>query len=123
MEPDTYFKICSKCGTRWDSRESFMEDPAISLVGYQVNFIELQLGLILFNHQCKTTIAIEAEAFMDLYKGEVYTERLTGNEECPGYCLHKSELRRCPLKCECASVREVVHILGNWPKKGGASSQ
>lgn len=117
MNHDSSFKICSKCGTRWNSRESFMEDPDISLVGYQANFRELQLGLILFNHGCKTTMAIEAEAFMDLYKGEVFTERMTGGEECPGYCLHKSDLQRCPAKCECVSIREVIDILRNWPKQ------
>ncbi|MBN1534172.1 MAG: hypothetical protein JXA20_15985 [Spirochaetes bacterium] len=116
------FKRCSKCQQAWQTREEFLEDPAVVLVGYQTNFGELQLGFLLFNHDCRTTIALEAGIFTDLYDGPVYTERRTGCEECPGYCLYQSELRSCPAACECAYVREVLQIVMKWQKRDGSSA-
>ena len=43
--------------------------------------------------------------------------------ECPEFCLHKSELRPCPAKCECAYVREIIQVIKDWPKKKRDESQ
>ncbi len=105
------FKSCSCCGKIWPEREAFLNDTTKRLVGYQVDFASLDLGYILFNCECNSTLAIEAGEFRDLYSGEVFVEKKTGSEECPGYCLHKQELRPCPARCECAYVREILQIL------------
>ena len=88
-----------------------MEDPDIEIVGYQANFKELMAGLLYFNHACKSTLAVSADAFADLYHGPVFEKRQTGSEDCPGFCLHKDELRPCPAECECAFVREVIQCI------------
>ena len=63
------FKICTCCGEPWYSREAFMTDENVQLVGYQVNFEALELGYFLFNHlKCESTIAIHAGLFRDLYE-------------------------------------------------------
>ena len=110
------FKICSMCRQPWETRNDFLVDPELHLVGYQTNFEELRAGLFLFNHVCMGTIAIKAQAFVNLYDGPMYKERLTESDECPGYCLNKTELRPCPSKCECAFVREVLQIITHWPR-------
>ncbi len=111
------FKKCPLCSHIWVSREAFLSDSKISVIGYQVHFEELEAGLFYFNHdECGTTLALKAIVFKDLYDGPIFEERLTGSETCPGYCLKKSELRPCPNKCECAYVREILHIVKNWPK-------
>jgi hypothetical protein len=113
------FKRCPVCGQRWFSRDDFLSDPNIRLLGYQVNFDSLTLGLVLFNHDtCKDTLGVMVKDFADLQSGPVFRERKTGTEECPGYCLHECNLNRCPAKCECSWVREVVKRLSAWPKKG-----
>lgn len=111
------FKLCTNCNTSWESRESFLSDPNIELVGYQVSFKNLKLGYFLFNHSCKSTIAIHAGEFADLYDGPIFKERHTGDASCLGYCMHKSNLRPCPVQCECAYVREVLQIVKEWPKE------
>lgn len=112
------FKSCS-CGHGWPSRDTFLADPATQLIGYQVHFRELRLGLLLFNHlRCKSTIGIPAEDFRDLYDGPVFAERLTGTDDCPEYCLRVDYLERCPSQCECAYVREILQIVRRWPKAG-----
>jgi hypothetical protein len=104
------------CGQKWKTRKHFLSDSNISLIGYQSRFDELELGIILFNHTCKTTLSIYAKFFTDLYKGEIFPDRKTGSEECSGFCLNESNLSPCPAKCECAYIREVLQIIKKWPK-------
>ena len=110
------FKKCPLCGCPWESRNSFLSDPCIEIIGYQACFKELTAGFFLFNHSCAGTLAILVEEFEDLYGGPVYEERKTGTDECPQYCLHKEELARCPVRCECAFVREIIQLVRSWPK-------
>ncbi len=114
------FKRCTSCDAVWRTREDFLSDPDIELVGYQVHFQDLQTGLLLFNHSCHTTLALAVEAFRDLYRGPVFQERATGGAGCPGYCTHRGELRPCLAHCECAYVREILQIVRNWKKRKAA---
>lgn len=111
------FKQCSGCGTTWEDRTDFLGDPSVSLIKYTVNFEDLVLGLFQFQHACGTEHSLQAEKFMDLYDGPAFQQRKTGTKDCPGYCLHQYELGACPLKCECASVREVMRIIQQWPRR------
>lgn len=117
------FKTCSKCGFVWPERASFLSDPNLRMIGYQVHFDELMAGLFLFDHICGTALAIQADDFQDLYDGPMFTERLNGTKECEGYCLHKNDLRPCPAKCECAYVRKIMQVILSWPKQELAAKQ
>ncbi len=108
------FKICKKCGQKWSDRRSFLNDTNIVLIGYQAHFEKLTLGFLLFNHSCKTTLSLNAGLFTDLYKGEVFKQRLTGSDDCQGYCLEEVNLAACFAKCECAYVRETIQIIKHW---------
>ncbi len=112
------FKKCTCCDIPWFSRDEFLQDGNIELVGYQANFRRLELGYFLFNHlTCESTIAIPAGLFKDLFDGSVFAERLIGSDSCPGFCLHHEILEACEEQCECAYVREILQILRNWPKE------
>jgi len=110
------FKTCPVCKKVWKARNDFMDDPDVVIIGYQVHFKELTEGLFLFNHSCNATLTVRAGAFSDLYAGPMFTTRLTGTDECPGYCLVEHELRPCPAKCDCAYAREIVQLIKTWPK-------
>ena len=112
----TSFKTCTKCGFVWPERLSFLSDPQLRIVGYQVDFDELVAGLFLFNHSCGTTFSVKAGDFRDLYNGPIFKERLNGTEKCPSYCLYQNDLHPCPAKCECAYVLEITQVVLNWPK-------
>jgi hypothetical protein len=113
------FKDCPNCRRRWPDRDAFLEDGELELAGYQVNFRELELGLILFNHAaCRTTLAVHAKHFLDLYHGPVFDERRTGLEDCPQLCLRKDELSACDAPCECACIRAILQVIRAWPKSG-----
>jgi len=115
-ETGVVFKQCPVCRVSWTSRDDFLADPEIGLVGYQVNFRDLVAGIFLFNHHCGDTLAIPVSAFRDLHGGQVFTERATGTTECPGHCLRTDDLEPCPARCECAFVREILQVIKNWPK-------
>jgi hypothetical protein len=114
------FKRCTVCQRSWPDRDGFLSDPALVLIGYQVNFDDLEAGLLLFNHMvpgCRTTLAIDAAAFSELYDGPVFEERKTGTAECPGYCRHRDDLSPCPAQCACAYLREILPLIQQWPKR------
>ncbi len=111
-----FFKKCSMCGFEWRERLSFLSDPTLRIIGYQSDFDQLMAGLFLFTHSCGTSLSIPAEHFEDLSRGPIFIERLNGTETCPGYCLHKDDLRPCQAKCQCAYVREIVQVILDWPK-------
>lgn len=113
------FKKCTGCGHHWGSRESFLADHAVQLIGYQANFAELDTGYFMFNHLapgCLTTFTIKTGHFRDFYHGEVYRERQAGSLKCPGHCQHEGDLHPCPVKCECGFVRDVMQVILKWPK-------
>ena len=111
------FKKCETCKKVWESYLDFISDPEISLTRYQVNFENLELGLFLFTHSCNNNLSITASAFTTLYHGPVFDEKRTGTDSCPEYCLYEDELGHCPIRCECAYIREVLQIVKHWPKK------
>ncbi len=120
-QTESSFKVCPMCKKVWRRRNEFLADPAICAIGYMANFQDLKLGLFCFNHEapgCRTTLVVAASHFIDLYEGPPFTQRLTGTQDCPGYCLYKDELRPCPAQCECACVRAVLHRVTQWRKTG-----
>jgi hypothetical protein len=108
------FKMCSGCGHAWASREAFLADPEVTLVGYQAVMERLEAGYFLFNHlarDCGSTLSIRAGLFFDLYRGPVFAGCKFGGAECGGHCLHAQDLSPCPAECECAFVREVLQVV------------
>jgi hypothetical protein len=105
------FKQCNKCAFQWATRDEFLSDKTIEVVGYQVFFEDLELGLFLFNHSCHTTIAIEADLILDLYDGPIYLERKPGNRKCPGRCLNQNIVSPCSKECRCAFISEIMQII------------
>jgi hypothetical protein len=110
------FKRCPKCGVEWPTREAFLSDYSLETIGYQVSFEDLVEGIFLFQHSCGTSLGIAAGEFRSLYDGEVFQERATGTDKCPGFCLRIDELRACPAQCECAFVREILQSVLDWTK-------
>ena len=112
MLTDKEFTHCSKCETVWKRKIDFLSDTSTSFVAYNADFEYLEHGNFVFKHDtCGSYIEIQIVNFKGLYDGPIYTERKTGTENCPEYCLNSSELRPCPEECECAYVREIIQPL------------
>ncbi len=105
------FKTCPLCQKIWETREEFLNDPEVEIVGYQMHFRELKKGLLLFNHSCNSTLGIKASAFLDLYPERTYKKNFFGTSECKQLCTNQSDLSRCPNDCECSWVREIIQEI------------
>jgi hypothetical protein len=105
------FRTCT-CGVSWRTRAELVTDRTVEIIGYTPNFDALALGWFFFNHaNCHTTFAMSARDFADMHSGPMFTQRKLGGPECPGYCVHRDNLKPCPAQCECAWVRDVVGML------------
>jgi len=107
------FKICPKCAYTWKTRDEFLEDPFVCLVGFQFNFKETESGYFLFNHileddRCDTTMMVAVEPFLSLNKGPMFNEIKFGSEECEGHCKNISDLSLCSVECKNAVARKIM---------------
>jgi hypothetical protein len=119
------FKTCPCCNASWRTRTEFLTDEALTINGYAPDFDNLLDGLLLFTHQvksCCSTMGLKAKHFADLHDGPTYGHRKTGDDDCPGYCFHEQELRRCDAKCDGAAIREMIEIIRTHPKRTGPGS-
>ncbi len=113
------FKICTTCSQQWETREDFLADPELKLVGYQVAFEDLEGGLFFFSHlskDCGTTLAIPVQKFTGLSDRPILAPRGQCPGNCPDFCLRKESLDPCPMECECVWVREIMQVIRNWKK-------
>lgn len=107
------FKICPECAYTWKTRDDFLEDPFVCLVGFQINFKETESGHYLFNHilegnRCDTTLAVGVEPFLSLHKGPMFNEIKFGSLECEGHCKNVEDLSLCPVECKNAVARKIM---------------
>jgi hypothetical protein len=117
------FKSCSYCNVHWSSRETFLSDQNIKLVGYQPHYKNMEEGLFLFNHlTCNSTLSVISQKFRDLYTGPFYAinkldEDQLNYDDCPDFCLFKNKMKGCLQQCERAFVSEVIQIITMWKKE------
>ena len=107
------FKLCPKCGCEWQTRDGFLQDASLFLIGFQAGYGKSDRGLYLFNHliekdKCNSTIAVGVENFMSLYNGPMYENVHAGSETCSGHCAKVDDLARCSVPCRNAIAREVM---------------
>jgi len=103
----------------WESRDDLLADPAVKIVGYQVNYADPNAGLVLFSHEtpdCGTSLAVTMREFRDFYFGPICEDLLENTDECPGYCKNRDSLEPCFGKCKCTFARDILQILRDWPK-------
>jgi hypothetical protein len=117
-----YFKGCSYCKLNWMSRDDFLSDPDIKLIGYQPHYKNMEEGLFLFNHLgCNSTLSIVSQKFRDLYTGPLYTSSKLEDDklnydDCPDFCLFKNKMKGCLQQCERAFVSEIIQVITIWGK-------
>lgn len=108
------FKQCAMCRQEWISRENFLRDPDITLIGYQADFKNPDNGLYLFNHVkqgCATTLSFHVHEFADLFTGEYFTEDKFQTHSCPGYCLDVNNTEACSAECRNSYPRRLMQII------------
>ena len=124
MDDSSPFKVCATCGQTWTRRDEFLSDPAIRPIGYQMDLANLTEGFFLFNHEaCGTTLAIAVRPFLDLSPGPFFRSREAARAGCPAYCLQQLGRSACPRVCECHTVRDILRLVSEWPKRPAAAAR
>ncbi len=110
------FKRCNNCGMKWATREEFLADDAVRIFGFQANPAFPTRSAYLFDHNpqdrpCRSTIAVEAEAFLDFYEGPWTESVIMTGQECEGHCALVEDLEGCERDCRFAPYRTVLRII------------
>ncbi|MBW2527864.1 MAG: hypothetical protein JRI23_27025 [Deltaproteobacteria bacterium] len=114
-EREPSFKTCSSCGHRWPTRQSFLDDPEIVMIGYQSFMPDPELGMFMFNHACGTTLTLQAIQLADLVDGPIYGSRWARPPQEPESCLADQVDHPCPTSCECHYVERVSKSVRRPP--------
>jgi hypothetical protein len=104
------FKSCD-CGRSWKTREEFLKDGKVKIVGYQPDLVNHKYNHFVFFHRikdCGRFFGIRASDFSDLRDGRCPKELCMGQEDCPGYCTDTLDLRVCSVACRNATDRAVA---------------
>lgn len=100
------------CGRSWETREQFLEDPEVRLVGLQVVGDLPDANVVVFEHRCGTSVSVLARRLHDLL-GPVADDEwplalLYGTADCHGLCTELSNLDGCDRPCRNAYDRRVA---------------
>ncbi|UCD56988.1 MAG: hypothetical protein JSV16_14405 [Candidatus Hydrogenedentota bacterium] len=107
-EPE--FRKCD-CGQTWKTRDEFLHDRNVKIVGYQPDFVNHRYNHFLFHHRAKSCgqyLGVRASDFSDLREKECVDDLCIGQEQCPGYCTDTLDLRICSVTCRNASDRMIA---------------
>lgn len=107
------FKKCQNCEQIWRTLISFISDKNIRFIGYQARFDQAREGLFLFNHSCKTTLAIKLTEFEELSLLKLSVISFSPpSSGCPGHCADASNLKACGnTDCQGKPIRDLIQIL------------
>jgi len=111
----TTFKKCD-CGKTWKTRDEFLRDKLVKIVGYQPDFVNRKYNHFLFRHRAKSCgqlLAVRASAFSDLREKGCPNELCAGKENCPRYCMNTLDLRVCSVACRNATDRALAAKIGS----------
>ena len=109
------------CRKQWATRQDFISDPELRLLGLQAvpNFPDA--NLLVFEHECGTSVSVLASRLRDLIPDpepdDPSLPLLQGTESCRGYCNRLEELEVCDQRCSNARDRRLTLWLADQPGK------
>ncbi len=111
------FKTCSFCHVKWETRDAFLGDSQLRLIGYQQHYEEQRLGFFLFIHSlCQTTLSFDPKHLMDLNPMQVFRAEYHDSHHAPFYCL-RTKKTGCWTPCECAAIYEYQSLIKSYKQK------
>jgi len=117
------FRTCGMCRRSWATREEFLEDPALKLLGLQVVAELPDANLIMWEHECGTSVSVLARRLRDLLGpvdgGAWPLPLLLGSKDCQQLCTKLENLGACDRPCRNAFDRRVTAWLVQMVERRG----
>ena len=116
IDPDaaSFFQICGSCRRRWRSWNDFVLDPAVRLLGMQVQTDRSDINLLVFEHDCGTSISILTRRLSGLLSDQDDAQpsvSLRDTERCKGHCRVLGDFASCDAPCINARDRELMRLI------------
>lgn len=108
------FQICRSCRRAWSTWDSFVQDPALRLLGLQAVVTHPDVNLLVFEHACGSSVSVLSRRLRHLLPEPAAGEppaRLLGTDQCRGHCLHLGDLAACDAPCSNARDRELILLV------------
>jgi len=112
------------CRKQWATRLDFLADPGLRLLGLQAVPHDSNGNLIMFEHDCGTTVSVLAWRLRDLLpaedRGGENLPLLYGSEGCNGFCTKLEELSACDRACSNARDRRLTLWIAEQARRRAA---
>jgi hypothetical protein len=112
------------CRKAWATREDFLEDPSLKLLGLQVVAELPDANLIVWEHECGTSVSVLARRMHDLLSPPVDGDTwplplLLNSPDCQQLCTSLENLLACDRPCRNAFDRRVMAWLVQMVERRG----
>jgi hypothetical protein len=104
------FQTCGSCRHAWPTLDSFILDPGVRLVGLFFHETVLEMSLLVFEHECGTSVSVPARRFRHLLPAaESDAPQVT--VECQGHCRRMEDFGGCNEPCSNARDRDLMRLI------------
>ena len=121
MQSTEVFKTCGMCGKQWPRWQDLVVDRGVKLLGLQAVPMLPDANLLVFDHECGTTISVLAKKLRHLLDDPHEGERLAllaGTAGCNKHCNHLEDLLTCDNACRNARDRRLTLLVRELLARG-----
>lgn len=108
------FKVCTKCGHKWQTKEQFVLDPHVHVFGYNAMFEQPEEGVFLLTHDsedCMHSFSIKVGELSSMYRGKRYRDLKFLGDDCESRCFKVNDLGPCRAECCMRWPRDILQCL------------
>jgi hypothetical protein len=107
------FQTCGSCKQAWPDLDGFLLDPGVRLVGLFFHERLLEMSLLVFEHDCGTSISVPARRFRHLLPAppDEEPDDPPGTVECQGHCRRLEDFGGCNQPCSNARDRDLMRLI------------
>ena len=108
------FRMCGACKHAWPTWHSFVLDPAVRLLGLQVQITNPDFNVLIFEHCCGSSVSILTPRLRHLLPEPELAKPpalLMGTEQCRGHCRSLEDYEACDRPCSNARDRTLILLI------------
>jgi hypothetical protein len=113
-EPRAPFRTCGACRRAWATSAAFLDDGGLTVLGLQVAEHMPEANLLVFEHDCGSSVSVRAARLRFLLPDPAEGEGLAdlwGTEECQRLCRRLEDWTTCDRPCVNARDRHLLQLV------------